>query len=297
MLETHDANVVISPYSVAMALGLTSQGTRGETLYEIAGTMHLMKQREFIARYFRCRLNSLKKSSGSASLRLANKIYLADGNSINPSCYETAVSDFKSGIETLKFGEPLKAAQTINRWIETKTNHKVNNFIRPESIDAKATAILVNAISLNGNWLNPFEENQKALFHTGEGTIEMSFMTQWNQFRICHLNEFNARVLEMKIENSELAVWIILPNEQNGLAYFESKLLLLNLTAIESCFVKKSAYVMMPKFEIDSETDLKPVLKEVKILLSGFCDDVLRDFCLSRWEFTKHSKKQQTLVG
>lgn len=70
----------MSPFSLAMALGLLSQGTNGLTFDELRTGLHLKDlDKKSIADQFHQYYRLLDKSAGQSELMVANQIYVQQG--------------------------------------------------------------------------------------------------------------------------------------------------------------------------------------------------------------------------
>lgn len=60
--------------------------------------------------------------------------------------------------------------QTINEWVEKKTNAKIKNLISPDMLTVATTLALVNAIYFKGDWATKFDVHRtmKKQFHVAE---------------------------------------------------------------------------------------------------------------------------------
>lgn len=96
----------------------------------------------------------LNKNKGNSTLSIVNKIYVQRDHQLNKNFEEVEVEKFKSGIESLDFAKSSESAQTINHFVEEKTNGK----IKPDALRSDTRLILVNAIYFKGGWEHPFKE-------------------------------------------------------------------------------------------------------------------------------------------
>lgn len=260
-------NVIVSPLSVANALALLSQGTSGQTFEELKNGLHLTSDKAVAASQFLEQRETLEKSVGNATLSIANQIYIQEGQSLNKNFQEVAVSKFKSGIDSLNFAESEKSAQTINQFVEEKTNGKIKDLIKPDQLDADTRTVLVNAIYFKGNWEHQFEkeDTRKGDFYISETEkVPVDFMYMRERFNFAFVKDLDSKALEMKYANSNLSFVIILPYSRTGLAAVESKLKNYDLTKIaESMQYERSVDVYIPKFKVEYDIKLNDVLTNV----------------------------------
>ena len=75
--------------------------------------------------------------------------------------YKNIIQQYYGGNTTnLDF---IKSAEnsrnTINKWVEGKTNNKITNLMPKGSIDSSTRLVLTNAIYFKDKWYSPFEKN------------------------------------------------------------------------------------------------------------------------------------------
>lgn len=112
---------------MSTALALLSQGAGGNTYEQLKQALHLGNDKSAVAnQYFKCH-EALEKNAGAATLSIANRIYVQEGNSLSKAFQEVATSKFKSGIESLNFVDAKRSADTINHSLKRKQMGKSRN--------------------------------------------------------------------------------------------------------------------------------------------------------------------------
>ncbi|CAG12351.1 unnamed protein product, partial [Tetraodon nigroviridis] len=126
-------NLVFSPLSVAVALGMVGLGARGaslEQLRQVAGVPHLLP---------------------------------GEGVTFNPEFLRLMRKYFKAEVETVDFSQPAAVAQQINSWVENRTEGKIGELLAAEDLSTITRLALVNAVYFRGSWKNQFRpENTRA---------------------------------------------------------------------------------------------------------------------------------------
>ena len=56
------------------------------------------------------------------------------------------------------FDKSGKAAKEINEWVEKQTMNKIKDLVKPESLNALTTLVLVNAIYFKADWAKKFNK-------------------------------------------------------------------------------------------------------------------------------------------
>lgn len=129
-IKNKPGNVIVSPLSVSNALVLLSQCADGSTYDQLKQTLHLDNDKSAVANQFLEHREALEKNAGEATLSIANRIYVQQGNELSKTFEEVAASKFKSGVESLNFAESKPSADTINRFVEEKTNGNIKDLFQ-----------------------------------------------------------------------------------------------------------------------------------------------------------------------
>lgn len=165
-------NTMISPLSIMMALAMTENGAKGETLLEMQAVLApAMEQAELNAN-----LNSWADrlpDSEQAHFNMANSIWLnrQEGKFIpNEEFLRTNALYFNADIYTAPFdGSTLS---DINRWAEKYTEGMVKEAL--DEITPEAVMYLVNAMAFEAEWEAVYEsaQVQEAVFTCADGSEE-----------------------------------------------------------------------------------------------------------------------------
>lgn len=257
-------NLVFSPYSIQACLGLAYMGAKGQTASEMSTGLHFgSKTKEEVAESFS---KILKDSKINDMLKIANKIYLKKGNEISESFTKLSRS-FESGAENLDFAKSIESEKTVNDWVEHETNGKIKNLLAPGTINEDTEAILVNAIYFNGRWESPFPDKNTVkgdFFSSPSKPVSVDFMYDDDKFIYGALDDLEASAVELKYKDSPYSMVIVLPNEVDGLSKIAKKIESnYNLLSISEKLRKEQIYIHIPKFEVEYEVELTPVLSKL----------------------------------
>lgn len=261
--------MIISPLSVSTALGLLSFGANGHTFEELRNGLHLTSDKAAMATQFLQHAELLNKSAGNAIFSIANQIYVQQGYQLNKHFQEVAAKYFKSGANSLNFGNSVESAEIINRFVENATNGKIRDLIKPDMLNSDTRSVLVNAIHFKGFWQHRFEKERT---HSGEfyvnetATVPAEYMFTTNDFPYAYtLDDLDASALEMRYARSNFSFLILLPKSRNGLSALETKLRRYDLTNIFRRMRMQNVNVQIPKFTTEFEINLNAALKNVSI--------------------------------
>ena len=161
-------------------------------------------------------------------LRLANKIYLANGFEPKADFKKVIAASFRSEAQSLDFHRAVEASKTINDWCEKQTNHRIKDLIKPGKIifnciiflirrnsirqchklfdfiigdlTADTALVLVNAVYFKGNWAYKFDDalTKPLPFHVDATTVK-DVPTMFRSGLYCYgeLPQVNAKFVEL----------------------------------------------------------------------------------------------------
>lgn len=168
----------------------------------------------------------------------------------------------------MNFSNKIQAAQTINQFVDDKTNGKITNFIQAQDIDNDSAVMLINAVYFKSDWKHKFNKSltKPDNFYINENeTVQVDFMKILSNFHIGNIYELEASALEMKYANSKYSFIILWPWSRTGLSTLETKLKKFDLTMITKSYWEYAIDVKIPKFKIEYDLKLNDILKNVCI--------------------------------
>jgi serpin B len=268
-LKQGDGNLFYSPYSISLALAMTYAGARGETAQQMADTLHFLLSQDNLHPAFNSLAAELEKRGEGAKgkddegfrLNVANAIWGQKDYKFLASYLDVLAENYGAGLRTLDFvNEPEKSRVTINDWVSEQTEGRIKDLIPEGVIDVMTRLILTNAIYFNAAWEYPFSEDMTAdgTFNLLDGSqVTIPMMKQSESFGYAEGSGYQA--VELKYDKGELSMVILLPEAGNFEA-FENTLDAQRLNDIIKNLQTAEVNLTMPKFEFDSEFNLKNTL-------------------------------------
>jgi serpin B len=157
--------------------------------------------------------------------------------------------------------QPDLAVQTINAWVSDKTRSKIKNLIQRNFIDDDTRLILTNAIYFKGQWEKEFEKplTKDEEWH-GPAPRPVPMMHQ--QGRYLYYEDSGFQALELPYRGRQLSLLIVLPREKDGLAALERQWAAGDAyrQVTDGLDYEGTVHVSLPRFKIEAEFKLKPVL-------------------------------------
>lgn len=146
-------NVFLSPASIALAMSMCTVGAQNNTLkqmlsaFEASSNEQLIKTAEQVMQIF-----SIADQDKQVQLKLANRLYAQKAYKLQEDYLKLVQSSFKADIQLEDFvNESAKAVQTINTWVEERTNNLIRNLLSTTDVTPDTRLILVNCIYFKVN--------------------------------------------------------------------------------------------------------------------------------------------------
>lgn len=245
---------------------MLSQGANGDTYQQLVNSLDLSDDRTVVANQFQSYYQKLQKTAGSTTMSIVNQIYVQIGYQLNQTFQNIATQKFESGLKSLNFTDAESSAQTINTFVEGKTNNKIMDVVSSSMFDSTTRTVLVNAVYFKGKWQRAFDPKKTTQgqfqFNSG-GSGPISYMTTVDTFNYGNLQNMNATALEMPYANSNLSFFIVLPNNQNGLGALQNSLENIDCTIITNQMTSQKVNATIPKFRSYLQLSLNQILSNV----------------------------------
>ena len=225
-LRAQNGNLFFSPESISTALAMTSAGARGDTAAEMARTLHFSLPPARLHPAMGALLADLNAAHASYQLRVANAIWAQQGEHFLPDFLKIADSGYGAGFNQVDFENATEAArQTINRWVEQKTEDKIKDLIGPGVLDHRTKLVLTNAIYFKGAWQSPFSKSatQEDDFHVSPSqAVKAPLMHRQGTYNYFNGGSFQA--LEIPYKDWDLSMIVLLPSGIAGLPALEQSI-------------------------------------------------------------------------
>ena len=256
-----DANIMISPLSISIALTMTYNGAAGETQRAMAEVLEIEGLGiDTVNRSNATLRNSLENTDPKVEIAIANSIWSRQGVEFNPSFLERNREFFEAEIGSLNFNDPL-ALQVINGWVETNTNGKIKQIV--QRINPGTLIFLINAIYFKGSWQKEFDKSatRDGIFHLSDGGKKRVQM-MYRKGAYPHFRGENFEAARLPYGDGKVSMYVFLPNRDSNLNDFIEQLKPENWSSWISQFqeVTDDSEMILPRFELEYEVKLNDAL-------------------------------------
>jgi serpin B len=260
-----DENVVVSPLSVSMALGMALNGANGETHAEIVAALEKtgLSESEINDTYAHL-LSYLPDRDDDVEVAIANSVWYREDFTVEQDYLDGMTEAFKAKIASLDFTDPT-APGVINGWVSSNTGGRIPTII--DSIPQEAVAYLINAVYFKGAWRNEFDpdDTRDGAFHNGDGTVSTVPMMRLSATLPQYRND-SYTAIDLPYGDSLFSMTILLPTA-GGVNDLATNLDSSELRDLDEGLQPSRAELELPRFEVSTGLTLNESLKALGMVL------------------------------
>ena len=254
-------NVFISPFSAAVALGMTLNGAAGGTEEAMRRTLGLEgRTAQEINEAYRGLTTLLLSLDPSVTLGIENAIFHSAQFPFDPAFLETNRTYFDAEVQGLDFANGPSALAAINGWARTSTAGRIERVL--DAIGVNDVMYLMNAIYFKGAWRTRFDarHTQPAPFTRDDGsqvTVPMMALPD-AAARVGWLD--GAEVLELPYGNGAFAMTVVLPPRGTSVDELVAELTPARWAAMLATLRDGEVEVHLPRFRMSYTDQWEDVL-------------------------------------
>ncbi|MEZ6197416.1 MAG: serpin family protein [Planctomycetota bacterium] len=276
-----EGNLVVSPWSLRLALAMTRPGARGETAAELDRVLRLPADQAHLGPLFAAVNSGLRERAKSGDethfqFEVVNRLWPERSERMREEYLRILKQDWAAPATPLDFrGDPEAARRTINEAVAEATHDLVPELLKKEDVDKATRLVLTNALWLKAAWSEPFTGRTRAApFFAGEKETRVGMMrgAKWMRFAETEAAAIGA----LPLAGDELEFVILLPKERDGLAAIERELDGKTLRAWLARLDGARAQVdlSLPRFKIRWQKSIRELVNDMglKVAMSAMAD-------------------------
>ncbi|XP_002434763.4 intracellular coagulation inhibitor 1 [Ixodes scapularis] len=265
--KTHD-NVFFSPTSISTALAMIYAGAGGLSKKELSKVLGqarfgLTDRNTVIAAYKKLLAGT---NSGNVTLDIANFVLIENRLPVLDSFKKTLTESFGAELRSVNFANDGPRVQSqVNEWVRQKTGGKILSMV-DDGFPMNTAMLLLNAVYFNATWHDQFPEKNtvpRSFFNRGSEEVHVKTMAFKGPIRHTSLDGLKAQAVELPYQGEEYSMVIVLPNAKMGLSQLREGLTVSMLQKITNQMSAKTVSLTLPKFELQTNYDLIPTLKQM----------------------------------
>lgn len=275
LLDAEKSNLMISPASVAIALGMAYNGAESTTMDAFEQVLNYKGlTRKEVNEITKELINVLLTNVKGNLLEIANSMWYDEGFPVEQDFIDLNTIYYDAEVREIDFRQ-ASAVKTINDWVSAQTHGKIEEII--DAIDPEMMMILINAIYFNCVWEVEFDpkDTDKAPFYSESGSLiaQVDMMRLESTFDVSASEEFTS--VELPYKNGKFSMYLFLPSEGSSVEKLVADLDSETWKGwLERFAERKDFTVIMPKFKFEFERSLAEDLKSMglEIAFTGEAD-------------------------
>ncbi|XP_061081727.1 probable serpin E3 [Conger conger] len=292
----NSSNLIISPASVSMSLGLLQFGARGNTLSQLEGALRYNSNEIRMQDFLQQVQGDPSNSTQAVRVQLACALFVQSGMQLSQEFTQHASAWANSSVVRTNFSQPNHTRGQVEQWVRSHGNvGDVPALLRGEELAGlveeqgepsgwgQTQMALVSSVAFRGTWQRQFlfAETRNLPFTLSDGTttkVPMMYQAsevKFGQFRTPTDHRYT--VVELPYLGDSLSLLVALPSERKlPLALLETQLSSRAVALWASGLRRAKMDVFLPRFRIQSRFNLKSVLLSLGI--SDIFDPMAADF-------------------
>jgi len=245
-----DSNIIVSPLSVSMALGMTYSGAAGETqsaMHEVLA--YQQADEDAINQSYLSILELLTGLDPLVSFQIANSIWYREDFAVLDSFIQTNQDYFHAVVQALDFSQD-SAVDAINAWVCEQTHGKIEDIIEGP-IHPLTVMFLINAIYFQSSWTYEFDQTatRKEQFHpVSEESLTCQMMHITSEFDYFENADFQA--VDLPYGDGYYSMTILLPKSGIDLDDIIGSMHVTEWESWTASFEKDTVALSLPKFKL-----------------------------------------------
>ena len=268
-------NLFMSPLSVSIALGMTSNGAKGETLTAMQNTLDFKNfTQDQVNSYYKTLITQMPELDPNTTLKIANSIWYRQSFNVLPQFIQTESTNYKATVQALDFANP-SSVNTINNWVSNQTSGKITKIV--QSISPDDMMILINAIYFKSSWASKFDPantTKQPFTLANNSQVQTDFML--GSAMACNVsNNTDANLVELPYSNNKYSMVIVMPNGGKSVNDIAAEMDSTTWQSWASRLGASEANITMPKFQFSYAVNLNNPLSTMGM---GVAFSPLADF-------------------
>ncbi|XP_073711253.1 probable serpin E3 isoform X4 [Misgurnus anguillicaudatus] len=234
----NNSNLIVSPASISLCLGLLQLGARGNTRAQLEGALGYDVNDVHVQDILSHSQENLGNSSKGVWLQFANALFVQSGVKLLPEFTQQALEWGNSSLLSVNFSELNHTHDQLHQWAHhSKAND--NPQIRQEHLQSDGSTVKVPM-------------------------MYQSTEVNFGQFRLSSEQQY--AVLELPYRDRSLRLLLALPSDRKTpLSQLESQLTARTVELWDTGLRHTKMDVFVPRFKMENRFNLKPVLQSLGI--------------------------------
>jgi len=256
-------DLMVSPLSVSMALGMTLNGAEGSTRDAMEQTLGFTGMgSDQINGTYAGLISSLTTADPTVKMEIGNSIWYRPLLQVEQAFKDVNISFFNAQIRSIDFSSPA-AAGIINGWVSDATHGKIPSIV-PDPVPSDIVMYLINAVYFKGSWMHRFDSTltYDGIFHlTDGGTVPARLMMTTDSLPYVQSN--GLQVVDLPYGSEGFSMTLLLPPSGTSIDAFVSSLTSEKWESLVGQMMRTQVRVLLPKFKLSYFANLNATLSNL----------------------------------
>ncbi|XP_056177142.1 serpin-ZX-like [Syzygium oleosum] len=225
LTQAEDSNLVFSPLSIHVVLGLIAAGSAGPTqdqllsFLKVKSTDHLHS----LASQLLAVMLANDSAAGGPKMSFANGIWIDKSLALRPSFQRVVDASYKVATNLVDFKtKAVEVTSEVNAWAERETSGLIKEVLPPGLVDSSTQLIFANTLYFKGAWNDKFDPSKTKdndFFLLNGNSVQVPFMTSENKQILGAYDGFKVLALPYKQgeDKHQFSMYLLLPDARDGL--------------------------------------------------------------------------------
>jgi serpin B len=249
-----------------MALGMTMNGTAGETQAEMREMLGFGATSLGDANAsYRSLIALLRGLDSKVDFRIANSIWHEQTFPVEPAFLQTTTDYFDAAVAPSDFADPA-TVDRINEWVLASTAGRIERII--DEIPSDMVMYLINAIYFKGDWTTSFDpvrtEQQPFAGLGGSSTVALMHKAD----SVSYAEVSGTRIVELPYGGGAFAMSVVLPPEGTSINAFVAGMSQQQWNVLHDATAFQPVEIWLPKFTLERAYELEEALRSLGMRLA-----------------------------
>jgi len=252
-------NLIISPWSIGIALSMIREGAVGKTADQLDAL--LGASAPALGDALNSQAAAFRKAS-DVQVNTANALWGQQDLDWQQPFLDRLATGYGAPLNQVDFGtHPDDIRLDINDWVATQTTDKIKDLLDQGMVTSTTRMVLVNAVYFKAPWQMPMDKLGDQVFHTTDKSAKVPFLGDLRMRPWFEDATWQGSVQYCK--NNDFALVAVLPTQKHSTAAVPSGLFGKVLTSASA-----QVSLRMPAWKTDYKTQLRPVLETLGVELA-----------------------------
>ena len=254
-LAENEPNVLFSPLSLDIALGIVSNGVDEDFVLDFENHfgMTIEEYNDFVQNY----IKTCQPENSSTTMTIANAVWVREGFTLDPSFENEVNSHYDASANSRKFD--MNFVNEVNQWCADKTNNMIDKILE-EAPNPDTASIVTSALYFDADWQDQYDEYQVSEMEFKNSNGEISKVDGLHEMVSMDYLENDQATGFMKYYADERYAFVgILPKAESF------TLSSLNIDTLMNSKINRMVSTSIPKFSYANANDLTTVLPDVSL--------------------------------